>query len=172
MYKKNLLANNEFVPDEIDTIGIIVSYDIGWNQHATSRIYDSLSGHGYMIGCFTGCMISFDLKSNCSKCAIANKYGNDPKSHYCTVNHTRSSGSMEVSLALDLTADLFNKTNGRIYLEKIVSDDDSTMRSLLKHNTLHDKGKLLLNIPQPLFLADPSHCIKVISKPIFKIVTK
>ena len=52
-----------------------------------------------------------------------------------------------------------------------MSDDDSTMRALLQHRSNHDKGLLPSHIPQPVFLADPSHRIKVMSKPFFKMVT-
>ena len=58
---------------------------------------------------------------------------------YCTMNHKGYSGTMEASLALDLIMDMFNKMNGKVYIEKLVSDDDSTMRSLLQHKTVHDK---------------------------------
>jgi len=51
-----------------------------------------------------------------------------------------------------------------------VSDDDSTMRSLLQHESKNNKGKLPPNIPEPVFLADPSHRIKVMFKPFFLMV--
>lgn len=49
---------------------------------------------------------------------------------------------------------------------KLVSDDDSSMRLLLHHKTVHDKGQLQLNIPQPVFMCDPLQRIKVVSTPI------
>ena len=57
-------------------------------------------------------------------------------------------------------------------MNEIVSGDDSTMRALLKHNTNNNKGMLPTIIPQPKFLADSFHRIKVMSKPFFKMVTK
>ena len=62
-------------------------------------------------------------------------------------------------------------------IEYIVSDDDSTMRAMLKHPSIcvrgqvlkTSKGKLHEEIPEPLFLADPSHCVKVVAKHIFSI---
>ena len=54
----------------------------------------------------------------------------------------------------------------------MVSDDDSTMRSLLQHKSNHEKGKLPDNVQEPIFFADPSHRIKVMCKPFFKMVTK
>ena len=92
--------------------------------------------------------------------------------HICSINHEGSSGSMEAKLALELTTKLFDESKGRVYLNQIVSDDDSTMRALLKHHDNNTKGKLPPYIPQPDFLADPSHRIKVMAKPFFKMVTK
>ena len=43
------------------------------------------------------------------------------------------------------------------------------MRSLLQDKKNNEKGLLPPNIPQPVFLADPSHCIKVMSGPIFSL---
>ena len=50
-----------------------------------------------------------------------------------------------------------------------MTDDDSTMRSHLKN--INKGGKLPNNILTPIFLADPSHRIKVMLKPIFAMVT-
>ena len=79
---------------------------------------------------------------------------------------------MEAALALDLVKEMHSKSNGFVHVSQIVSDDDSTMRSLIKHETNHEKGKLPILVPQPNFLADPSHRIKVMSKPFFKMVCK
>jgi len=32
------------------TIGHTVSYDMGWSKRSTGKVYDSLSGHGFLIG--------------------------------------------------------------------------------------------------------------------------
>ena len=79
---------------------------------------------------------------------------------------------MESQVALDLTKKVFNDSNGRVYIRFIVSDDDSSMRAHLQHPSTDDKGKLPEMIPEPSFCADPSHRIKVMSAPIFKMVTK
>ena len=62
-------------------------------------------------------------------------------------------------------------------IDVIVSDSDSTMRAVLKHPSIGvrgqvlktSKGKLDVQIPEPSFLADPSHRIKVVAKHIFYI---
>ena len=62
----------------------------------------------------------------------------------------------------------------------IVSDDDSPMRAVIKHTSKGDrgqvlkssKGKLHEDTPEPSFLADPSHRVKVVAKHIFSIVNE
>ena len=63
------------------------------------------------------------------------------------VNNFESSGAMKVSLALRLTKEL----------QAIVTDDHSTLRSHLRNVR---------------FLANPSHRIKVMLHPVFKLVIK
>ena len=54
-------------------------------------------------------------------------------------------------------------------LQYIVSDDDSSMRTLLKHGCNHPKVKLKLEILEPDWLANPSHRTKVVAKPMFAL---
>ena len=59
----------------------------------------------------------------------------------------------------------------------IVSDDYSTMRDVLKHPSIGFRGQVLKTpkvkldeeIPEPSFLADTSHRVKVFAKHIFSI---
>ena len=75
---------------------------------------------------------------------------------------------MEAAVAMDLIVAVHDKMDSRVYCETLVSDDDSTMRSHLQHS--ENGGKLDNSIPQPDFLADPSHRIKVMAGSIFKLV--
>ena len=59
-------------------------------------------------------------------------------------------------------------------IDIIVSDNDRTMRAVLKHPIIGvrgkvlktSKGKLDVQIPEPSFLANPSHRIKVVANHI------
>ena len=158
----------EQLPTEIRKVGIIVSFDMGWQKRSTGRVYDSLSGHGFIIGVRTKNVIGFGLrKKGCSICSKANGKNVPAGAHKCQVNWSGSSGAMESSLALDLISDTYRKFGGNVFIEKVVSDDDSTMRSHCKNEK--NGGKLVDTIPEPEFLADPSHRIKVMVKPIFKL---
>ena len=51
----------------------------------------------------------------------------------------------------------------------MVTDDDSTLR---RHcGSIENGGKLLEGVPEPTFLADLVHRVKVMVKPIFAMIT-
>ena len=83
---------------------------------------------------------------------------------------------MEASAILKMVEDAYY--NRFFIIDVIVSDDDSTMRAVLKHPIIGvrgqvlktQKGKLDVQTPEPSFIADSSHCIKVVVKHIFYIV--
>ena len=83
---------------------------------------------------------------------------------------------MEAGAILKMVEDAFRHHCFIIY--SIVRDDDSTMQDVLKHPSIgvrgqlmkSSKGKLDKEIPVPSFLADPSHCVKVVPTHIFSII--
>ena len=83
---------------------------------------------------------------------------------------------MEASAILKMVEDAF--LNHFFVIDIIVSDNDSTMRVVLKNLSKgsrgqvlkSSKGKLHTEIPEPSFLAEPSHRVKVVAKHIFYIV--
>ena len=160
------------LPDELKSVGIEVSYDMGWNKRSTGRVYDSLSGHAFMIGCRTVNVIDMGVSKKKYKICQKVNYTGINIEHECNINATGSSGAMESEVALRLTTALHEKWGGRVFICGIVSEDDSTMRAYLQHTDNNAKGKLDVTIPEPTFMADPSHRIKVMSAPIFAMVTK
>ena len=76
---------------------------------------------------------------------------------------------MESDLVLELLQTIYKDTKEKDSVSHLVTDDDTTLRSNCSNKK--NGGKLTNNITQPHFLADPSHRIKVISKPIFAMVT-
>ena len=65
-------------------------------------------------------------------------------------------------------------------VDVIVSDDESTIRAGIKHPSIGvrdqvmktSKGKFDEETPEPYFLAYPSHCVKVVAKHMFSIVSE
>ena len=72
---------------------------------------------------------------------------------------------MEADAALHLVKSMFYNSNTQLTLKAIVADDDSTMRALLRHIS----NRLLTEIPEPEWFADPSHRTKVIAKSLFNL---
>jgi len=77
-----------------------------------------------------------------------------------------ASGDMEAGFALDMVINLYNKSENRLFIEYLVSDDDSIMRSHLRH--IENGGKIAENVPDSTFLTDTSHRIKHMCSPIFE----
>lgn len=51
---------------------------------------------------------------------------------------------MEAAVALEMVTKIYNKSNNCLYIEFLVSDDNSSMRSHLRH--IENIGKLLANV--------------------------
>ena len=155
-----------------DIIGIFTSYDMGWNKRSSGNRFDSLSGFAFLIGCKSKKIIAAQISSKkCNICAKCFAKGEPvPEDHKCPRNHEGSSKSMEADAALQLIKKIFREYAGRIYVKVIVSDDDSTMKAILKHEgPTSKKGKLPLEIPEPTWLADPSHRVKVVASKIYAL---
>ena len=69
---------------------------------------------------------------------------------------------MEAGFALEICIDLHDNIEFSIYVEQIVSDDDSTIRAHTQHA---ERGCKLWNyIHPPIFFTDPNHHIKVMAR--------
>ena len=85
---------------------------------------------------------------------------------------------MEASEILNMVEDALYSCFFIIYV--IVSNDNITIQAVLKHTSKGDQGQVMKlsklkideEIPEPSFLADPSHQVKVVAKQIFSIVKK
>ena len=158
-----------FKKDKSSKVGLTVSYDMGWSKRSSGNRYDSLSGHCFFVGSKTRKIVKGLVTSKkCKTCSLAEAKNESPRTHECPRNYEGSSKAMEADGALTLLKDLFRSTDKKVFLEYICADDDSSMRSLLRHETpTSKKGRLPDDIPEPAWLADPTHRIKVASKAIF-----
>ena len=95
---------------------------------------------------------------SCPKCRTENALGLDIEEHNCHI--------MDVAVSLELCVKLYD-TEYEIYLGYIISDNNNTTRYHLSNKV--DVVKLPEHNPPPYFYADPSHQIKVMVKPIFKL---
>ena len=101
----------------------------------------------------------------CATCLEAENKNVDAKPHKCPKNYSGSSKAMEADAALEAYEDLYEMSEGTVVIGCIVADDDSSMKSFLKHQSpSHPKGHLPERLPEPIFLADPTHRTRVIAK--------
>ena len=112
--------DEENIPDIIKKVGLAVSYDMGWQKRSTGKLYDSLSGHGFIFGCKNGNIIGFRVKSKaCSICSNTNSPNIPAEEHDCRVNWDGGSEAMEAKVVLELYITLHDdrKRIRYIYIE-------------------------------------------------------
>jgi hypothetical protein len=127
---------------------INISYDMGWQKAA--RTYDSLSGHGLMIGQKTKAVVAYQnyLKS----CSVCNRHEKKKTSeipvpeHTCRKNRTGSSKGMEAKAALDCVNNVWTNEMIAAFVGLICVDNDASTRANLQH-CFADLD--LQNLPQP-----------------------
>jgi hypothetical protein len=166
------------VPNNQGEVGISVSTDMGWQVRSAGRTYASNSGHNLCIGCRSGKILDYVvLSKTCSTCVAAKAKDTIAKEHECVHNHNGSSKSMEPLSTCDLATRLYRNeiagTNTKIYVNELLTDDDSTTRSNMKTvgRRKSDKGKLPPDVPQPTrFLTDPSHRTRVYAKHFYALI--
>ena len=79
-------------------------------RRETCRVFNSMSGHDFLIGCRTGNAIQFGLnKKFCLTCTSANRRNVDVKDNPCSINWDGASGAMESSSSLDLIVKIHTK---------------------------------------------------------------
>ena len=64
-----------------------------------------------------------------------------------------------------------SKSEGKVYVRALVTDNNASLRAVLSHPTPKGKGRLSPDIPPPEFLADPSHRTRVVARAIFALTT-
>ena len=148
-------------------VDLVVSADMGWQKRSSGHRYDSPSGHMFFIGAQTNKIIDYEVMCvSCAKCQSAKKRNKVAKQHHCSHNFNGHAKAMEASVAQNLIVKRFEESRGKCRISTVVADDDSSMRKKCSH-----QGGLPLNVHEPLFLADPSHRCKLISRPVFKLAT-
>jgi hypothetical protein len=178
---------------------IHVSYDMGWQKSA--KTYDSLTGHGLMIGNRTKAVVAYQNYSKaCGACEIHSKKMQKDKtpdlpapSHLCPKNHTGSSKGMEAKAALDCVNKVWTHDEIAAFIELICIDDDASTKAYLCHSFFeldskniprpknkkgepktgkkNDKGQLWKDHPIIVFLADLSHRVRTFAKYLYALKT-
>jgi hypothetical protein len=176
---------------------IQASYDMGWQKAA--RTYDSLSGHGLMIGHRTKNVVCYqNYSKSCGKCTLHSKKMERQKTpnlpvseHRCPKNHTGSSKGMEAKACLDCVVKVWSHGEIPAFVRLICIDDDASTKAYLAHSFFdldakglprpknkkgeqktgkrNDKGHLIRDHPAIVFLADLSHRIRTFGKYVYAL---
>jgi hypothetical protein len=176
---------------------IDVSYDMGWQK--AKKTYDSISGHGLMIGNATNNVVAFqNYSTSCGFCERHKKKMELLKTpdvpavhHLCPKNYAGSSKGMEALAALDCVNQIWSHEDIDAFISIICLDDDATTRAYLKHSFAdlaamdlprpldkngvpktgkkNDKGKLGKDHPVITFLADLSHRVRTFAKYLYAL---
>ena len=94
-----------------------------------------------MLSCVVAAISAIITAKECRLCFYYEAQSKEPPSHDCPRNYSGSSKDMESEATLSLYESMFYDSKNKIYLRSIVSDNDSTMRALLKHPGNHKRGK-------------------------------
>jgi len=177
---------------------IIASTDMAWQQRACGKQHNSCSGHCLFVAQGTRKPVAKQIYSkSCSFCkAFYRKHEvtDQVPPHECVKNCDGSSGSMEPIAVLQMHISLYD--DRCVITERIITDDDSTIKAKLKwsnqtwmdkNNTdkqpriINSKGKTVVrpdhgevpgHMPQPLFDADPNHRKKLVGKQLWALARK
>ena len=184
----------KFLEKKLDPkdVRLTVSYDMGWNKRSSGHKYDSISGHGFVLGGINKKILNHRCLSKCCRICDKVEHTNELMTpHECPKNHNGSSKSMETEAIFRMVKEGFYQQGYSI--STIISDDDSTMKANLKHSfkskieaglmreedwprtknnvKKKDNGRLPLDIEEPKFLADFNHRVKTVGKRFYELAS-
>ena len=104
---------------------ILMYADMGWQQKGSMRLYNSLSGIGWLVGVLSKKICDvLPMCKACGTCEAARAKCTPVAKHDCHVNHSKSSKSME---AESFGRMLLRAPERGYMIGTVVADDDSGM---------------------------------------------
>ena len=97
----------EDLPVNLPLIDISVSYDMGWQKRAGGRIYDSLSGHGFLVDCRSKKVVRMGVFQKNAQFVILTWVGTYKFPTMFALLTTRSHFETSLTFTRDLTVRLF-----------------------------------------------------------------
>lgn len=152
--------SSENTRDRSGPVQLTASYDMGWTRRGSGRTYNSMSGHGSLIGQHSGKVIAYGSRiTTCRYCEVAEREHREANPHHCRRNWNGSSKAMEASVGVELC----QKTRSdQAELKTIVMDDDTTTLAHLRKDYDTDVTKW----------SDTSHAKKTLTNSLFKLGAK
>jgi hypothetical protein len=139
---ENLQIECDLSPEKNGRKALAVASDTRWDKKGSSRRYDSLSGCSVALGLRSNLPIEIEpMSSICIKC----KKGIVHEPDICPKNYEGSAKGMEATGAARIVSRLFQSEDVQCFVEKLVTDDDSSVRKILTHSyrELIEAGEML-----------------------------
>ncbi|XP_077277842.1 uncharacterized protein LOC143906004 [Temnothorax americanus] len=115
-------------------VSLKASYDAGWQKRGTGHCYNSLTGHGSLIGYYSGLVLAYATRTK--KCAMCEK-GHKPSDHDCRLNFDRSAKAMEPDMAVELIAKNDLLTEANVAIAVLIADDDASSIAAVRRESSH-----------------------------------
>ena len=148
-----------------------------WEKRSSVMRYDSSNRHAFIVSGISKGIIGMFLYYNSFR-ERDSTYNREEvaEEHDFPKNFEGSFKIMEAAAILKMVEEAFHYLC--FIIDGIVRNDDTTMQAVLKHPSIStqcqvlksSKGKVDEETPVPLFLAYPSHRMKVVANHIFSIV--
>ena len=125
-----------------EQVKLTVTYDMGWQKTSSGMRYDYSGRDAFIIGGRRKIIIVMVLYFKAfRKCYATEKIGEEPEEREYPKNFEGSTKIMEGSVILNVAEDaLYNQF---FIIDVIVSNNDSTMRAVLKHLYKGAQGQVL-----------------------------
>ncbi|XP_024892943.1 uncharacterized protein LOC112468124 [Temnothorax curvispinosus] len=110
------------------------SYDAGWQKRGTGHCYNSLAGHGSLIGYYSGLVLAYATRTK--KCTMCEKV-HEPSDHNCRLNFDRSAKAMEPDIAVEQIAKNDLLTEANVAIAVLIADDDASSIAAVRRESSH-----------------------------------
>ncbi|XP_069119349.1 uncharacterized protein [Argopecten irradians] len=128
-----------------------------WQTRGSGKGYNSLSGHCTMVGCKTGKVVSYAVRSkSCRICDRSKTKGTVTRKHLCRRNWNGSAKAMEPDMVVEMVK------SSSVEIEAIVGDEDTSTISRLHSEVNSAITKL----------SDSNHIKKIISNNLYSAQKK
>ena len=117
--------------DKRQKIGLTVSYDMGWNKRSSGHIYNSLSGHAFIIGAHTRRIIDCVVFSK--KCDIYSKRMNK-----LTETDDVTDAALDLNNVFEHNNENEEQTNVEIELTQMEDNEPDIVCGTFFIHTLHN----------------------------------
>ena len=119
-----------------DCVLLTIGFDFGWQRAASRRLYNSKSGHGFVVGQYTGKIIACVVYSkNCKQCEVNCKKTGETISIEKNEKQTQNNDTAFKKELDDMWTTLPKDDNGDTFDDKYIAELEAKIRSINRHGS-------------------------------------